>query len=84
MVHSYQAITEAAVDAIEAMARDPRDTEICDAGSLLSLAATTYWSWASIVGVAAQDVDCDRMIWAIAELQRKRRLHALSLMRPDQ
>lgn len=84
MLDTYEAITAAAIDAIEAMARDSKDTVICDAGSLLSLAASTYWSWASIVGEAAQQVDCDRMIRAIAELQRKRRLIALSLRRPDQ
>lgn len=71
MENSYYATTTAAIDAIEAMASDPRDTMICDAGSLLSLAASVYWSWTCLVGDLLLSADNDRMISAIAELQSK-------------
>jgi hypothetical protein len=80
MGDDYQSITESTIAAIEAMASEPRETMICDAGSLLSLAASLYWSWSSMVGEDAQQVDCDRMIMAIAELQEKRRERALQYL----
>lgn len=73
----YRPLTAATIEAIEAMATEPRDTVICDEGSLLSLAASLYWSWAEAVGESAQQADCDRMIFVIAELQHKRRELAL-------
>lgn len=79
MNHSYELITAAAIEAIEAMARHPRDTVICDADSLLSIAACIYWSWSTMVGDNARQVDCDRMILVIGELQEKRKAHALSM-----
>ena len=80
MGDDYQSITESTIDAIEAMAREPRETVICDVGSLLSLAASLYWSWASMVGEDAKQEDCDRMIRAIADLQAKRRERALQYL----
>lgn len=68
MDHSYESITRAATEAIEAMAREPRDTLICDVGSLRSVAAGVYWSWACLVGQAARNEDSDRMASAIAKI----------------
>lgn len=61
MDHSYESITAAATEAIEAMATEPRDTIICDAGSVRSVAVGVYWSWARLVGDAARPEDSDRM-----------------------
>lgn len=79
MDDSYDAITIAAFEAIEAMASDPRDTVICDTDSLLSLAAGVYWSWACLVGDLVRPADNGRMLNAIAELQMKRKERALLL-----
>lgn len=61
MDHSYHSITTAAIEAIEAMVQDPRDTSICDASSVRAVAVSVYWSWARLVGEAAQQEDSDRM-----------------------
>lgn len=83
MDDSYDAITTTAIEAIEAMASDPRDTMICDAGSLLSLAASVYLSWGCLVGDLVRPADNDRMLNAIAELQMKRKERALLLRNAD-
>lgn len=79
MDDSYETITTAAIEAIEAMATDPRDTVICEAGSLLSLAANIYWSWTNTVGDKAMLADSDRMLRAICVLQEKRKARALAI-----
>lgn len=61
MKHTYQSITAAAIEAIEAMAREQRDKVICDAALLQPLAAEVYWSWKCLVGAAARDEDSERM-----------------------
>lgn len=61
MDDSYQSITAAATDAIEAMANEPRDTSICDVRSVRAVAVSVYWSWARLVGEAARQEDSDKM-----------------------
>jgi len=68
MDHSYESITRAATEAIEAMAREPRDNLVCDVGSLRSVASGVYWSWACLVGQAARSEDSDRMERAITKI----------------
>jgi hypothetical protein len=70
MDHSYQSITTAAIEAIEAMAREPRDTSICDASSVRAVAAGVYWSWTQLVGDAARQEDSDKMIRMISGMPR--------------
>lgn len=70
MDHSYQSITAAATDAIEAMAREPRDTVISDASSVHALALSVYWSWSHHVGKEARPEDCERMEQLIRSMRR--------------
>jgi hypothetical protein len=70
MNHSYQSITTAAIEAIEAMVSEPRDTSICDASSVRAVASRVYWSWAQLVGDAARQEDSDKMIRMISEMAR--------------
>lgn len=72
MHDTFEAIATVAIEAVEAMARDPRD-----AGSLLSLAASIYWSWVCLAGELARRADNDRMLLAIAEMRMKRKEQAL-------
>lgn len=70
MDHTYQSITTAAIEAIEAMAREPRDTIICDASSVRNVAVGVYWSWTQLVGEAARQEDSEKMIRLIGGMAR--------------
>jgi hypothetical protein len=70
MSHIYQSITTAAIEAIEAMAREPRDTRLCDSRSLRDIAAGVDWSWADLVGEAARQDDIDKLIRIISGMAR--------------
>ena len=80
MHYSYQSITGAATEAIEAMAREIYSASVSDAGLLVSLAAGVYWAWMTMVGETARQCDADRMILAISVLQERRKLVTLSSM----
>ena len=78
MHYSYQSITAAATEAIEAMAREIYPGSVSDAGLLVSLGAGVYWAWMNMVGETARQCDADRMILGISVLQERRKLITLS------
>jgi len=61
MEHDYESITSAAISAIEAIAREARDSPNCSGRLLRLIAAQIYWSWADLAGPAARDDDSDWM-----------------------
>lgn len=57
----YESITSSALDAIEAMARGPRNTTICSAPDVQALAAYVFFSWLKNAGHLAKRRDAKKM-----------------------
>lgn len=70
MDHSYESITTAAIEAIEAMARESGDTGICSDRYVRDVAADVYWSWAKLVGESARQDDINKLIMMIGGMAK--------------
>lgn len=64
MLHTYQTITDATIDAIETMAMEPYDLPSANT-SWRMVAAGVYFAWGHLVGEMALPEDCDRIEAAI-------------------
>lgn len=61
MDESYESITVAATEAIEALAAGPHGIAVCPAAEVRALAAYVFFSWLQNVGRSAQRKDAEKM-----------------------